>query len=292
MKAEPDLIPRRPFARHCPELLNRGPTPAERLSHFARAGERLARLLGEGFAPLQGGNPPVLRCLPVQECDIAALSGMIAPLAGNCLLTAGSAAAPLLVSFQAEGVLHLLDCAFGGPGEVPSPLPGEFPFSAGLMLHRLEGLAASTLTKALETEFMPKARADRLAELPAFAKDTRLAVLPIEATRASGPNWTITIAAPLALLEALFDHGERTPAPCAQPHSATGEVFGDLPLTLSAVLVDMRVAVSALSELQPGQVLPVSVARSVPLRIGEATVAHGTIGALDDRVAVQVTHAF
>lgn len=292
MKAEPAPTPRRPSARHCPELLNRGPTPAERLSHFARAGEKLARLLGEGFAPLQGGSPPVLRRLPVQECDAAALAGMIAPLAGNFLLTAGSAATPLLVSFQAEGVLHLLDCAFGGPGEVPSPLPREFPFSAGLMLHRLEGLAASTLTMALETEFLPKARADRLAELAPFAKNARLAVLPIEATRTGCPNWTVLIAAPLASLEVLFDHGERTPVVRTRPHSATGEVFGDLPLTLSAVLVDMRMGVSALSELQPGQVLPVSVARSVPLRIGEATVAHGTIGALDDRVAVQVTHTF
>jgi flagellar motor switch protein FliM len=39
-------------------------------------------------------------------------------------------------------------------------------------------------------------------------------------------------------------------------------------------------------------VLPVSVARHVPLRVGEATIAHGTVGTLDDRVAVQITSAF
>jgi flagellar motor switch protein FliM len=34
------------------------------------------------------------------------------------------------------------------------------------------------------------------------------------------------------------------------------------------------------------------VARNVPLRIGTRTIAHGTIGALDERVAVQITQAF
>jgi flagellar motor switch protein FliM len=30
----------------------------------------------------------------------------------------------------------------------------------------------------------------------------------------------------------------------------------------------------------------------VPLKIGDKTIAHGTIGAMDDRVAVQITQAF
>ena len=71
-----------------------------------------------------------------------------------------------------------------------------------------------------------------------------------------------------------------------------GEPFGAMPLSLSAVLVDMALPVSTISALQPGQVLPVSVARSIPLKAGGQTIAHGTIGALDDRVAVQITHAF
>jgi flagellar motor switch protein FliM len=39
-------------------------------------------------------------------------------------------------------------------------------------------------------------------------------------------------------------------------------------------------------------VLPVSVARAVPLRVGETTIAHGSVGAVDERVAVQITQAF
>jgi len=49
---------------------------------------------------------------------------------------------------------------------------------------------------------------------------------------------------------------------------------------------------SAISALRPGQVLPVSVARSIPLSVGGRTVAHGVVGAVDDRVAIQITQAF
>ena len=54
----------------------------------------------------------------------------------------------------------------------------------------------------------------------------------------------------------------------------------------------MALPVSAIAALVPGQILPVTVARNVPLWIGETQIAHGTIGALDERIAVQITHAF
>ena len=53
--------------------------------------------------------------------------------------------------------------------------------------------------------------------------------------------------------------------------AATAAPFADLPLPLSAVLVDMAVPFATLSRLAVGQVLPVSVARNVPLRVGEQT---------------------
>jgi flagellar motor switch protein FliM len=54
-------------------------------------------------------------------------------------------------------------------------------------------------------------------------------------------------------------------------------------------LVDVALPLSAISRLEIGQVLAVPVARMVPLRVAGRTVAHGSIGAVDDRVAVQIT---
>lgn len=285
--------PQRSQARHCPELLGSAPTPADLLAQFARAGEKVARLLADRIGAIgDRGHAPVLRCQPVQECSADSLAGIVAPLAGNCLLGALSGTANVLVSFQAEGVLHLLDCSFGGTGDLASPLPETFPHSAELMMTRLEAAAAAALTAALGVEIDPRARSAHFTDLPALAKDGRLAMVQIEALHSGDTGWTITVAAALTALEEFFDHAERVRPSRTEAHSATGEAFGDVPLTLNAVLVDMRMALSALSDLRPGQVMPVSVARSVPLRVGDSTIAHGTIGALDDRVALQLTQTF
>jgi flagellar motor switch protein FliM len=52
----------------------------------------------------------------------------------------------------------------------------------------------------------------------------------------------------------------------------------------------MKVPLATVSRLEPGMVLPVAVARAVPIHAGAAVIAHGTVGAQDDRVAVKLTH--
>jgi flagellar motor switch protein FliM len=54
----------------------------------------------------------------------------------------------------------------------------------------------------------------------------------------------------------------------------------------------MNMPMAAMAAIEVGQVLPVSVARAVPLRLGRVTVATGSVGAADDRVALQITSAF
>ena len=77
---------------------------------------------------------------------------------------------------------------------------------------------------------------------------------------------------------------------------AFGHLFGFvgvlIALPVSAVLVDMSLPFAAVANLCVGQVLPVAVARAVPLRVGGHTIAHGTVGTVDDRVAIQITNAF
>ena len=65
-----------------------------------------------------------------------------------------------------------------------------------------------------------------------------------------------------------------------------------MPVPVTAVLVDMTIGFSRLTSLKPGDVLPVAVARSVPLQVDGRTIATGTIGEVEDRVAVQILQAF
>lgn len=301
MKPQRAFIAERPLAEHCQELLARGnaAAPADLLPALAKLGDRFSRGLAAALTPLSGGNAPALRCAAPRAVAMAELTTTTAPLAANSLLAAGADGTPLLASLDAAGVLRIVDRAFGGRGHVPSPLPEEFPLSAELMIGRLETLVAGALASALGGDDVAPVQALRrdgsLAALSPFAGSEMLTVLAIAIEEPGHPAWQVTLAFPQATLLALF--GSETDGPARRPSAAfppnpSDEPFGDMPLPVSAVLVDMRMPFSTLSALQVGQILPVAVARSVPLKIGDKTIAHGTIGAVDDRVAVQISKAF
>lgn len=294
MKPERAFVAERTVAQHCPELLRSSPAPAELVPSLARLGERLARALSTSLAPLSGGDAPMVRCEAPRECAASELANEIGLLAANSLLGAGEVS--FLASLDAGAVLRLVDRAFGGRGEAPDPLPDAFPLSAELMIIRLEAIVAAASASALgRLDGVRKLRRDgNIVQLAPFAAAERLAVLDLIVADGSRAPWHVTLAFPLASLAELLDQGDMAPARNTRhaPINPSDEPFGEVPLTVSAVLVDMCIGFSALSALEPGQILPVAVHRSVPLKIGDKTVAHGTIGALDDRVAVQITQAF
>ena len=294
MKPQRAFVAERAAAQHCAQLLRRGPEPAELLPQLARLGDRFARQLAEGLARLGGGESPQITPQAVREASFADLARAIGPLAANSLLVAGAAAAPLLASLDAGAVLRLVDKAFGGRGEAPATLPGQFPTSALLMIQRLETLVIECLCAALGADGAVRAlrRDGELAELAPFAADARLAVLTLEVMEGMRAPWLVTLALPLATLAELFGHGDRPPAAPTSPRAAdpAAAPFADVPLPLTAVLVDMQVPLATISTLAPGMVLPVAVARAVPVSIAGSVIARGTVGAQDDRVAIKISH--
>jgi flagellar motor switch protein FliM len=312
MKPERAFIAERALAQHCPELLKAAPDPAELMPLLGRVGERLARRLAGSLAPLLGGEAPLVRCDEVRDGTAASLrEGAKHRLAANCLFAVGAGAvataAPLLVSLNAEAVFRIVDRAFGGKGAAPRPLPEAFPMAAEMMIARLEILIAAQITAAVDAvaeshaamagarDITPQRRDGSLGNLAPFAEGQRLAILPISVEDNDIPPWDITLALPIAALPGLLGMASaKVPAGARQrsPNGAMNEPFGDLPLTLSALIVDMALPFATVAGLAPGQILPVNVARRVPLRIGEHTIAHGTVGALDECAAIQITSVF
>lgn len=298
MRPERSFVAERALAQHCPELLARSEGEAQSGAHlaaFARAGSVMARDLAAVFAPLLGAEDLTLTAASPAEGDPAALADRIAPLAANSLLAIGGDGARMLVSLDAATVFRIVDRTFGGKGEAPSPLPEAFAPSSEMMARRLTALVAAALAAALgldDDDAVRPLRSDgALAALEPFADTTSLALLALTVEQAGQPSWAIQLAAPLTALAALFCAKPRAMRPAGAP-GGDAQPWRDLPLTLSAVLVDMRLPVSALAGLRPDVILPVAVAREVPLRIGGTTLARGTVGTLDDRVAIQITQAF
>jgi flagellar motor switch protein FliM len=291
MKPERPLVAQRPLARHAAALLRPAPAAAELLPALGRAGDQLARRLRLALAPLHGGEAVMVECSAPAETAAASLAPQ--GLVSLSLLAAGAQSHPLLAVVEGDTVLRLLDRAFGGPGEAPSPLPRELPLSAELMVQRIETLLAAPLAAVLGLESGVPAlrRAASLGELAALAEDTPLAVLTFAIREGARPAWTLRLGFPMNALADLVGAARpaAAPKPPAAPASPLDQPFAELPLTVRAVLVDVPLPLATLSALEVGQVLAVPVARNVPLRIGESLVGHGTVGAVDDRVALQLT---
>lgn len=292
MRAERSFIAERAVAQHCPELLRRAAGPVDVLPLFERLGARLVQTLGPALAGLHGGVAPVVSLSSVRELDANSLASEIAPLAANCLLAVAAAEAQILVSLDAAAVFRLVDRTYGGRGEAPAPLPESFPLSAELLIARLEAQLATALAAAIGVDpVFPLHRDSSIVRLAPFPPAARVAALTLTITPAEGgASWDILLAMLPATIAGFLGHGDR-PAPVRPTGAAdpAAEPFGEIPLPLTAVLVDMLVSLTAISALEVGMIVPVALARSVPLRSGNRTIAHGTVGALDDCAALQLT---
>lgn len=292
MKPERAFIAERPLAQHDAALLRPGPSAADLVPALTRMSERMAKALRAALSPLLGGKEPQINPMKPMETDFADFCSEIPRLAANSLLHAGSA--PFMATIEGENVLRLVDRAFGGPGDTPASLPKEFPLSAELMIGRIEQLLIASLTVALGGAGAGAIRAVRrdasLAQLQAMPDATKVAALTFNVVEQGRMPWAISIAFPFETLGQFFAHGEakRPARPPRGPSQPTDLPFADLPIDVSAVLVDMRLPLATISALAVGQVLSVPIARNVPLVVGDKTYAHGTIGALDDRVAIQL----
>ncbi|MBA4354295.1 MAG: flagellar switch protein [Novosphingobium sp.] len=294
MKPERAFIAERAIARHDPVLLRPGPDMGDLVPALARMSERMARTLRGALSPLLGGAEPQITPMKPLQTDFADFCSEIPRLAANSLFHIGSA--PFVATIEGENVLRLLDRAFGGPGDTPASLPKEFPLSAELMIGRVEQIIATCLALALGGSTGGAIRAVRReaahANLQAMPADTQVAGLTFNVIEQGRMPWSIALAFPAETLAQVFAHGEtstRPARPVRGPGLPTQAPFADLPIEVTAVLVDMTLPLATVSTLEIGQILSVPIARNVPLIVGGKPCAHGSIGALDDRVAIQIS---
>jgi flagellar motor switch protein FliM len=290
VKPQHSFVAERIAAQHCQELLRRGHEPVDLIPALARLGERFARLLGPAFAALLGGDAPSVSVAAPTELTEPELCDEAGTLAANCLLATAIPGLALLVSVDGLATLRLVDRAFGGRGDANGPMPESFPLSAQLMIERLELLIAQCLGAGLnQADLRVVKRDSRLSELAPFPAGARLAVLKIEIKEGAYPPWKLLIALPASQLSKVLGSGDSAAPREPRPADPAAAPFAELPLPLTATLVDMLVPLSVLAALEPGSIMPVAVARAVPLSIGGAVLARGSIGAQDDRIAIKLS---
>lgn len=203
-----------------------------------------------------------------------------------------------LMIIDGKFVLELLDLFFGGRGEAPTPLPGEFSPAAEAMVARIGTLLAKPLHQAWE----PLAR---IAFTPGRAEATPALIAgfdieePVVVTRfgiASGagkPTYLDILYPVVALKPHAPQLTGKVHARSAAPDSAwrqslTRAAMG-VNFTLRSVLAEPVIPLAQLMALKEGDVIPINFGADVPVMVGGDRLGWGTVGTANGRAAIRLT---
>ena len=306
MRPSHDFAPARAAAQHCAELtahgLARGPRPDERADMLVSWRRDLARTLAEVMSPLLSGDR-----LDVAVTEPEPLSGAdalrrIGPVAANSLLRCGASGETALLSFDFATALALTDRSFGGEGKIAEAVPEQLPRSAALMVDEAAAMIAGAITRVSygDTPAPPGSaaqgdviiRSESAARLKPFDPEAPCLIITLAMANRQGCEWRATLAVMAERFDRLLPgagrsgaarSGKRTPA------SGMAAPFAAMPLPLHVVLAQFDLSLTRLQALVPGDSIPLTMGRHVPLMVGDKVLAHGSIGTADDRMAIRLT---
>ena len=203
-----------------------------------------------------------------------------------------------LAVFDGRFVLEMLDLFFGGAGDAPRTLPGEFSPAAEAMVGRVGAMLAQPLKSAWEPlaklDFTPghvEANAALLADLD--GDDAMVVTRFGLAAEDEAPRF-VDLVYPVAVLK---------------PHTPqlTGKVVGKtaepdptwsggltraamgITFPVRSVLAEPTISLAQLMELKVGDVIPIAFGNDVPVMVGGDRFGTGTVGTSNGKAAIKLT---
>ncbi len=286
----------RPAAQHCAELTMRGPRPEERADNLAAWRRDIGKALSEGLGALLSGGKITATLGDAEWLNGQEVFDRIGAIAANCLLRCGEDTSTMLLSFDCATAIALTDRSFGGSGKIPDESPEQLPRSASLMVDQLAATIADVIATASGDQSSGNGeviiRSESASRLKPFGLATPCAAFTIEFGEADGPKWKALIAVAKDMLDGLLPGmgaGARKARSSVGPADGGAAPFAAIPLPLEAVLAEFDLSLGKLEKLSPGDRIPIAVPRDVPLRIGSQVMAQGSVGTLEDRMAIRLT---
>ncbi|MFN4038145.1 MAG: FliM/FliN family flagellar motor C-terminal domain-containing protein [Erythrobacter sp.] len=289
--------------QHCSELVARGPRPEEHEALITEWRRELARELNETLGALFAGDRLVAEVRAPERLPGSDVIARIGPVAANSLLRCGMGeGASVLLSLDHATALALAERAFGGAGRIGDPSDASLPRSAQLLCDEIAALIAGALVRVRHGDAADPAlsaaacgevmiRSENAARLRAFEPAADCALFTLRLSDSRGLAWHLSLAVARAQLDDLLPSlpaNRRAGQAVAEQDAAAS--LGAIPLPLCAVLAEFDLTLAQLDGLAPGDSFPLAMPRTVPLRTGATLVAQGSIGTLDDRLALRLSH--
>lgn len=291
MMNEPTPVAQAPAAQHCAELLSRAATPPDLDIEFARFARAAALEAAGQVAQLCDDRAIVVDVAETELMPVADWYAQVGTAHRHSFFALGQESRGILASVRIGELVGEFERILGGTGDVDEGCT-TLPASARYFAQQFEDRMAEVLRRASDQRgIAASANGDVIEQVAPFGGGERVwtTTLAVSSTK-TARKWSIRLAACEQTIAGIV--GTRTVSPAkGRPIGArgiNGSAIADVALPLRAVLVDVPMSIARLASLAPGAVIPVAVNRNVPLLIGDLTIAHGCVGELDDRVALEL----
>lgn len=289
IESEPPVAERR-AAQHCEELLSNTLDAADIAGDFARFGTRLARAIQPRLAKLFDAPKLETELVECTAITAAALGETLGARQHHARFALPGKGLGIVASANVGALIGEFDRMLGGDGEGPAEA-SALPASANRFAREIETeLLAASIEACGRGDLSAAERGSDLTEIVPAAAHAPVHIATIAVMRPGLPKLVVTFATCEATF-VLFA-GE---TPVGKPVRRSigegpieGSAIAGVELATTATLVDMEIPLHRIVALQVGALLPVPIHRSIPLSIADTTIAHGTVGALDDRVALEI----
>ncbi|MHA7820965.1 MAG: FliM/FliN family flagellar motor switch protein [Erythrobacter sp.] len=291
-----DFADARAVARHCAELTWRGPRPEERSENLSAWRRDLAGELAQELGQLFSGSRLLISIAEPEMITGEEVFERIGPVAVNSLLRCGSSEQTVLLSLDYATTIALTDRSFGGEGNLPEEVPAQLPRSASMLAEQFAAMTADVIALSRGADAATRGdvlvRSESVTRLKPFSAEVEVALFELTLTQGAFAECKALLAVASDRLDGLLpgmSSGRTVRAKPAQPSDGTHGPVATVPLGLEAVLSEFEISLEWLEKLAPGDEIPLTMPREVPLRVGQQLLALGALGTLDNHMALRVT---
>ncbi|MES2158561.1 MAG: flagellar motor switch protein FliM [Pseudomonadota bacterium] len=266
------------------------------LSGLDRLGDKLGRRIRALVEPICGVRPHV-ESRDAQLMEFSAWSDDVPAFASISVYRLLPLKGQVLLRMDAAMISTLVDCFYGGIGNRPLPPRGEFTPTEDRLIARLSESIIARLTESW-ADILPLdaglvVRETGVGFAAAAQPGDQMVVQRFMVTITRDQSWPIDLVFPLSALRAVEPlMGSKMPADADQAdpvwQARIARRMRDIRLPARTVLARPNLSLAELMQLKTGDIIPVTIGRSLPLIVGNRIVAHGTIGEQDGRAAFQI----
>jgi flagellar motor switch protein FliM len=270
--------------------------PVAAISGLDKLGDRLAKRLRAIVEPYSGGRPAV-NARPLDDTMFMMWDACVPAFSSLSIYRLHPIKGPVIMRVDAELISQLVDRFYGGNSTRVAADRHDFtPTEARLIARLTESIIAALVecwAEIVPLEPVLTGRETGLAQAEIMASDADVVIQSFEVDLGGSDRRVIEFVYPR---DGFAGIEVGAPAKKAEERRAVDPVWQarlgrrleDVRFPARTVLARPNLKIAELVALKPGDVIPIHIARHLPLLIGDRIFAHGTIGEQDGCAAFMI----